>query len=143
MKISAPIVPSNLINSQEKYFIRFGKLLRNSGIDELPQFYNILKGDMSFVGPRPVIINEYDIITKRNEKGINKLKPGLTGLAQIKGRDKLSVKEKIKYDEIYMQKTNLVLDLKIILLTNYWLFCENILKNFNKLSDVLIINEHD
>lgn len=126
LKTDTPEISSNLINSENYYFIRFGKILRSTGIDELPQLYNIIKGDMSFVGPRPVITIESDIISERKKRGIDKIRPGLTGLAQINGREKLSVFNKVKYDEIYMQNMNLLLDLKIIFLTNYWLLRENI-----------------
>jgi O-antigen biosynthesis protein WbqP len=132
LKTDTPVIPSNIINSRGEYFIRFGKILRNSGIDELPQLYNILKGDMSIVGPRPVIVSETDLISYRTEKGINKIKPGLTGLAQINGRDKLSIFNKIKYDETYLEKMNMSLDIKIIFLTNYWLIKENIFAKWRK-----------
>jgi O-antigen biosynthesis protein WbqP len=126
MKTDTPLIPAKFLIMPEQYFNCFGKILRNTGIDELPQLYNILKGDMSFVGPRPVISSETELIEMRTEKGINLIKPGLTGLAQIKGRDKLSIHSKIKYDEIYMNNFGFLMDFKIILLTNYWLFYENI-----------------
>ena len=126
MKTDTPLIPAKSLIMPEQYFNCFGKILRITGIDELPQLYNILKGDMSFVGPRPVISSETELIEMRTEKGINLIKPGLTGLAQIKGRDKLSIHSKIKYDEIYMNNFGFLMDFKIILLTNYWLFYENI-----------------
>jgi len=143
MKPDTPEIPSNLISRQERYFIRFGKFLRNTGIDELPQFINILKGDMSFVGPRPVIISETELITERAKRGIERLKPGLTGLAQINGRDRLSVNSKLKYDEIYMKNMSLFLDIKIILLTNFWLFRENIFNKLRKSFRIRIIKNTD
>jgi O-antigen biosynthesis protein WbqP len=114
------------LKPSKNYFYYLGKLLRGFGIDELPQLYNILKGEMSFVGPRPVLLSDKELIFKREQLGINIAKPGLTGLAQINGRQKLTVHEKVKYDEIYTKNINLILDVKILLLTNCYLIRENI-----------------
>ena len=130
MKIGSPQLSSNHFINPENYFIRFGKFFRDFGIDELPQLYNILKGDMSFVGPRPVVFDDIETITLRNEKKlVNNIKPGLTGLAQINGRSKITIPEKIKYDEIYKEKMCFMLDIIIIIKTNYYLIQENIFKN--------------
>lgn len=123
MKNNPTVSDSKLLG---KFFYYLGKLLRGSGIDELPQIYNILKGEMSFVGPRPVLLSDKELISRREQLGINIAKPGLTGLAQINGRQKLTVPEKVKYDEIYIKNINLMLDTKILLLTNYYLIRENI-----------------
>ena len=96
--------------------------LRKTSLDELPQIWNILKGDMSFVGPRPALYNQYDLIKMRTNKGIHDLKPGLTGWAQINGRDNLSNEMKVNYDFEYLIKRNLFFDLKIIFLTFYKVF---------------------
>jgi O-antigen biosynthesis protein WbqP len=128
MKVETPEIPSYKINNDEKQLIRFGKFLRKTGIDELPQLYNILKGDMSIVGPRPVISDETELITLRTKKEIHKIKPGITGLAQVKGREKLNIQDKIKYDEIYLQSMSFILDIKILFLTNCSLLSENVLK---------------
>lgn len=126
MKNCTPVLASNHFNKPEEYFILFGKFFREFGFDELPQLYNILKGEMSFVGPRPVVLDDYEIITLRKKKNVNSIKPGLTGLAQINGRNGMTIQTKVKYDEIYMQSMSILLDLKIIFLTNYYMMSENI-----------------
>jgi O-antigen biosynthesis protein WbqP len=127
MKVGSPELSSNHLGEPDKYFISFGKFFRDSGLDELPQLYNILKGDMSLVGPRPVLMDDFETITLRNEKQINTIKPGLTGLAQINGRNEITIPEKVMYDEIYLQNMSFLLDIKIIFMTNYYLIRENIL----------------
>ena len=117
MKKDAPEIASHLIKDPEKYITSLGSLLRRSSLDELPQLWSILRGEMSFVGPRPALSNEIDLITLRKKWGIDKLTPGLTGLAQINGRDELSYIEKAKFDFEYLQKKSLRLDLKILRLT--------------------------
>jgi len=92
----------------------------------MPQIYNVLKGNMSFVGPRPVLYNHSDVIELRNEKGINKILPGLTGLAQVKGENHVSAVNRVRYDEFYMNNLTLLLDLRIIMLTVLHLFENNI-----------------
>ena len=96
---------------------RLGNFLRKTGLDELPQLYNILKGDMSFVGPRPAIFNQDDLITLRTEKGVHDLVPGLTGWAQINGRDELPIPQKVALDKEYFQKQSFCFDIKILWLT--------------------------
>lgn len=125
MKSGAPVLSSFHFPESQNYFIFLGKFLRETGLDELPQLYNILRGDMSLVGPRPVILDDHEIIVSRNNRKISSIKPGLTGLAQIHGRNKISVEEKIGYDEFYMKNRNLKFDLQILFLTNLYLFKEN------------------
>lgn len=129
MRTNTPVREIKKLNKPEKYYTSIGNFLRKFCLDELPQLYNILIGEMSFVGPRPVLFNHFEIINLRNEKGLNLIKPGLTGLAQIKGRSELSAFERVKFDEHYMLNMSLILDCKIILMTNYFLLRENY---FNK-----------
>lgn len=117
MKLGTPILEADKIIKPEKYFIFFGKVLRYFGIDELPQLYNILKGDMTFVGPRPVLYNHYGLIEERKKRKICAVKPGLTGLALINGRNNLNDVEKAHYDEIYSHNASLYLDIKILFCT--------------------------
>lgn len=117
MKISAPELPSHLILNPDEFLTPIGSFLRRTSLDELPQLISILKGDMSFVGPRPALFNQYDLIELRTEKGLHQLIPGLTGWAQVNGRDKLSIAEKVLFDEVYMKQQSFWFDLKIIWLT--------------------------
>ncbi len=126
MRANTPIQDINTLSNSESYFVPFGSLLRKTGIDEIPQIYNVLKGDMSFVGPRPVLYNHSDVIELRDKKGINKILPGLTGLAQVKGENHVSAVNRVRYDEFYMKNLTLFLDLKIIILTVLHLFKYNI-----------------
>tara|TARA_Y100000591_G_C21833941_1_gene701350 strand:+ start:1332 stop:1889 length:558 start_codon:yes stop_codon:yes gene_type:complete len=116
MKTNAPQVATDLID-QKKYLTRFGVFLRKYSIDELPQLYSVFCGNMSFVGPRPALFNQYELIKMRNSKGIYALKPGITGWAQINGRDELSDKKKVELDEYYLKNRSILFDLKIILVT--------------------------
>lgn len=127
MKTDAPELSTANFPGSSEYYTCFGKFLRNTGLDELPQLFNILKGDMSLVGPRPVILDDQETIIFRNYKNINTIKPGLTGLAQIHGRSKISINEKIYYDEYYMKYRNFKMDIYIIFFTNLFLFKENFL----------------
>ena len=117
MQSSTPSIASNLLEDPSSYLTPIGSFLRKSSLDELPQLLSVLKGDMSFVGPRPALYNQKDLIALRKEKGINKLLPGITGLAQINGRDTLSIPEKIAFEEMYLKHKSLFLDIKIILTT--------------------------
>lgn len=117
MRVDAPNVATCLLENPDEYITPIGRFLRNSSIDEIPQLINILKGDMSFVGPRPVISKEVDLIKLRTKVGVHKMYPGLTGWAQINGRDRLGVEEKVYYDKYYMDNYSLFLDIKIVLLT--------------------------
>jgi O-antigen biosynthesis protein WbqP len=117
MKIETPDLPSHLINNANSYFTPIGGFLRKYSLDELPQLFSIFIGDMSFVGPRPALFNQDDLIELRREKEINFLKPGLTGWAQINGRDELSIIEKVDLDFEYLNNKSLRLDLKIFMKT--------------------------
>ena len=117
MKKNTPTVATHLIENPDQYYISFGGLLRKLSLDELPQLINLVKGEMSFVGPRPALFNQDDLIALREKNNIHHLKPGITGWAQINGRDDLSIKDKVKADIFYKNNRSLILDLKIILLT--------------------------
>ena len=117
MKKSAPNVATILLKNPNQYISRSGKFLRKFGLDELPNLINIIKGEMGFVGPRPVLYKEYDLIERRRKSGVDKLLPGLTGLAQINGHVSLTLQEKIKYELMYLEKKSLLFDSKILLKT--------------------------
>ena len=117
MIIDTPAVATHLIDDPGKYLTRVGRILRKFSLDELPQLYSIIKGDMSFVGPRPALFNQDDLIALRTLGGVHKLSPGLTGFAQINGRDAITIPEKVKLDEHYLQNHSMILDLKILWLT--------------------------
>ena len=117
MKLGTPEVASHLILEPEDFLTPIGLFLRRNSFDELPQLLSILKGDMSFVGPRPALFNQHDLIDLRLEKGLHLLVPGITGWAQVNGRDKLSISEKVMFDEEYMNQRSFWFDLKIIWLT--------------------------
>ena len=117
MKSDAPQVATHLLKDPEGYYTKIGKFLRNYSLDELPQIISIIKGDMVFVGPRPALFNQYDLIDMRSERGISILKPGITGWAQVNGRDELSIEEKVTFDEEYLKRRSLGFDLYIIWLT--------------------------
>lgn len=118
MKIDAPKdAPTHLLNDPNLYITKLGNLLRKSSIDELPQLLNIVKGDMAIVGPRPALWNQYDLVEEREKYGANDIRPGLTGLAQISGRDELSIEIKSKYDGDYVKNINLLNDINIIIKT--------------------------
>jgi O-antigen biosynthesis protein WbqP len=117
MKLNTPEVASHLLRDPQSQLTPIGTFLRRTSLDELPQIYSILKGDLSFVGPRPALYNQYDLISLRTEKNIHLLVPGLTGWAQIHGRDDLSIPEKVEFDYQYLRKRTFWLDLKIIVLT--------------------------
>ena len=117
MQIDTPAVATHLLKNPDSYLTPVGSFLRKSSLDELPQLWSILKGDMSFVGPRPALFNQQDLIELRTRNGVHALVPGLTGWAQINGRDELPVSRKVALDIEYLQKKSLWLDLKIIALT--------------------------
>lgn len=117
MKESTPQVATHLLEDPEMYYTELGKFLRKTSMDELPQIFSILRGDMSFVGPRPALYNQDDLIRLRNEKGINSLTPGITGWAQVNGRDEITILDKVRLDYEYLQKRSLTFDLYIIWLT--------------------------
>lgn len=107
-------IPTHKLSSPDAYITRAGKILRKTSLDELPQLFNIIKGDMSFVGPRPALWNQYDLIEERDKYGANDILPGLTGWAQINGRDKLEIVDKAKLDGVYVRKQNFIFDLKCL-----------------------------
>lgn len=117
MRINTPALPTHLLNNPEQWLTPIGSFLRKSSIDELPQLWSILKGDMSFVGPRPALFNQDDLIALRTEKGVHELMPGLTGWAQINGRDELPIPQKVELDAEYMEKQSFSFDLKILWMT--------------------------
>jgi len=117
MKTNAPIVATHLLSDVDKLVPSFGRFLRKYSLDELPQLYSILKGDMSFIGPRPALFNQYDLIELRENNGINNFKPGLTGWAQVNGRDDLSIVEKVEYEIEYINNKTFLFDLKILWMT--------------------------
>lgn len=117
MWIDTPAVATHLLNNPERLLTPIGSFLRKSSLDELPQLWNILKGDMSFVGPRPALFNQDDLISQRTAANVHILVPGLTGWAQINGRDELPIPQKVALDVNYMQHQSFWFDLKIILLT--------------------------
>jgi O-antigen biosynthesis protein WbqP len=118
MKIDTPKdTPTHLLKNPDQYITRLGRFLRKSSLDELPQIINILKGNMSIIGPRPALWNQYDLIEERDKYNVHKLYPGITGYAQIKGRDKLPILDKAKLDGYYVKHISLWLDIKIFILT--------------------------
>jgi len=117
MRVDTPLIASDLLDSPESHLTPIGGFLRKSSLDELPQLWSILKGDMSFVGPRPALFSQVELIQLRKERGIDKLRPGLTGWAQVNGRDELKMLDKVKFDEEYLHNKSIFFDTKIILLT--------------------------
>lgn len=117
MKLDAPPVATHLLKDPDMFLTKIGGFLRKTSLDELPQLFNILKGDMSFVGPRPALFNQYDLIELRSRKNIRRIIPGVTGWAQINGRDDLSIPAKVDFDEYYLKNRSFVLDFKILCLT--------------------------
>jgi len=114
MRRNSPEVATHLLQNVENYLTPLGSFLRKTSLDELPQLWSVLKGDMSFVGPRPALFNQDDLIKLRTEKGISGLTPGITGWAQINGRDDISIPVKVSYDEDYLRNKSFVFDLKIL-----------------------------
>lgn len=118
MKIDAPNdMPTHLLDKPDSYITRIGKFLRKTSLDELPQLLNILKGEMSLIGPRPALWNQYDLIAERDKYKANDVLPGLTGLAQISGRDELQIEVKAKIDGDYVERKNPLLDTEIFVKT--------------------------
>jgi len=114
MLTDTPAIATHLLENPDAYLSPVGGLLRRSSLDELPQLWSVLKGDMSFVGPRPALFNQKDLIKLRNEHGVDKLLPGITGWAQINGRDELSIPDKVKLDKEYLKNQSFWLDIKIL-----------------------------
>ncbi|MZH02212.1 MAG: sugar transferase [Nitrospinae bacterium] len=117
MNVNAPDLPTHLMKEPDKYLTKIGSFLRKTSLDELPQLWSILKGNMGFVGPRPALFNQNDLIALRSRKGVEKLLPGITGWAQIQGRDELPIPQKVEKDVYYLKHQSLLFDLKIIWLT--------------------------
>lgn len=117
MRIDTPAVATHLLDRPDRWLTPVGKLLRKSSLDELPQIWSILIGDMSVVGPRPALFNQDDLVALRTVKGVHALPPGLTGWAQINGRDELPIPVKVEFDEYYLKNRSFLLDLKIIFKT--------------------------
>ena len=117
MLIDTPAVATHLLDNPDSYLSPIGGFLRRTSLDELPQLFSVLKGDMSFVGPRPALFNQEDLIALRTEKGVDTLKPGITGWAQINGRDELSIAYKVALDVEYLNRQSFWFDMKILWMT--------------------------
>jgi O-antigen biosynthesis protein WbqP len=117
MRIDTPAIATHLLQNPDQWLTPIGPFLRKSSLDELPQLWCILKGDMSFVGPRPALFNQNDLIGLRTKKGIHQLVPGLTGWAQVNGRDELPISKKVELDFEYLQRRSFLFDLKILWIT--------------------------
>jgi|SRR5450830_368369 len=117
MRVDTPAVATHLLADPKSYLTPVGSFLRKSSLDELPQLWSILSGKMSFVGPRPALFNQYDLIELRTQCGVDQLLPGLTGWAQVNGRDELAIPDKVRLDAEYLKQANLALDIKILILT--------------------------
>ncbi len=117
MRLKAPNVATHLLSDPDSYLTPIGRVLRKSSLDELPQLFSVLKGDMSFVGPRPALFNQYDLIALRTEKGVHRIHPGITGWAQVNGRDDLPIRIKVDYDAYYLDHRSIAFDLRTIIRT--------------------------
>jgi O-antigen biosynthesis protein WbqP len=117
MKKKTPNVATHLLANPEQYLLRIGKFIRKTSLDELPNLINILKGEMVFVGPRPALYNQSDLMDFRVATGVSKLKPGITGWAQINGRDEISIAEKVKLEQEYLNKKSFLFDIEILIKT--------------------------
>lgn len=117
MRTDTPDVPTHLLDDPEIFITKVGKFLRKTSLDELPQFINIIKGEMLFVGPRPALYNQYDLRDLRTEKCVQTLIPGVTGWAQVNGRDELEIPDKVEFDRQYLQYRSVLFDIKIFVMT--------------------------
>lgn len=117
MRKETPNVATHLLGDPKKYLLIVGGILRKLSLDELPNLINIIKGDMVFVGPRPALYNQDDLMALRTSAGVDKLKPGITGWAQVNGRDELSLEEKVRFEKEYLFKKSFWFDLRIIVMT--------------------------
>ena len=122
MRLNTPDIATHLIENADQFVTPIGRILRKTSLDELPQLWSILKGDMAFVGPRPALYNQDDLIVLRTQKGIHRLTPGVTGWAQIHGRDELPIPEKVEMDFYYIRNRSTALDLNIIWRTFFTVF---------------------
>jgi O-antigen biosynthesis protein WbqP len=119
MKINSPQVATHLLQNPEQFITKTGRFLRKYSLDEIPQLWSVIKGEMSFVGPRPALFNQEDLITQRTICGVHEILPGITGWAQINGRDEIEIPLKVKLDEEYLMRQSIYFDLKIIFLTAF------------------------
>lgn len=117
MKMGTPAVATHLLSGAERYITPVGSLLRKTSLDELPQLFSVIAGHMSFVGPRPALFNQEDLVAMRTERGVHRLVPGVTGWAQVNGRDELPIPVKVEYDAEYLRRRSFSFDLKILFLT--------------------------
>lgn len=117
MKKNTPNVATHLLTNPDKYLLKIGKFIRKTSLDELPNLINIIKGEMVFVGPRPALYNQDDLMTLRIATGVDKLKPGITGWAQINGRDDISIEKKVQLEQEYMHKRSTLFDIEIMIRT--------------------------
>lgn len=117
MKKNTPNVATHLLTNPDQYLLKFGKFIRKTSLDELPNLFNILKGEMVFVGPRPALYNQDDLMTFRVATGVSKLKPGITGWAQINGRDEISIAQKVQLEQEYLYKKSFLFDIEILIKT--------------------------
>ena len=117
MQITTPDIATHLLDNPNSYLSPIGLFLRTTSLDELPQLFSVINGDMSFVGPRPALFNQDDLINLRTKEGVDKLLPGITGWAQVNGRDELSIPDKVVFDEEYMHRQSFWLDMKILGMT--------------------------
>ena len=117
MRVDTPLLATHLLENPDQWITPVGSFLRKTSLDELPQIWNIFLGEMSFVGPRPALFNQHDLVVLRTSAGIHRLVPGVTGLAQIRGRDELPIRAKVQLDRLYLEKLSLLLDIKILFLT--------------------------
>lgn len=117
MRVGTPAVATHLLGNPAAHLTPIGSFLRKSSLDELPQLWSILMGDMSFVGPRPALFNQQDLIALRTEQGVHRLVPGLTGWAQVNGRDELPIPDKVKLDVAYLERQSLAFDVRILWMT--------------------------
>jgi len=117
MRVDTPVVATHLLSDPKQFLSPIGGFLRKSSLDEIPQLWCIVRGDMSIVGPRPALFNQHNLIEMRTSQGVHKVRPGLTGWAQVNGRDELPLPEKVRLDADYIQRQSLAFDAKVILLT--------------------------
>jgi O-antigen biosynthesis protein WbqP len=117
MRVGTPVVATHLLHRGEVHVTYFGRFLRRTSLDELPQLASVLAGKMSLVGPRPALFNQHDLIALRTQYGIHRLRPGITGWAQVNGRDELTLEEKVAFDREYLERQSLSFDLRILCLT--------------------------
>ena len=117
MKKNTPNVATHLLNNPDQYLLKIGKFIRKTSLDELPNLINIIKGEMVFVGPRPALYNQDDLMALRVAAGVDKLKPGITGWAQINGRDEISIEQKVRLEQEYLLKKSFLFDIEILVKT--------------------------